>query len=103
MSEIWHADGTFYTAPELFAQTYILASWFKGQMIPALVSFLPSKTKSIYDKQLQLLKAASHVPLNPKQIMVDFESAAIAAFKAHFPEARLTGIKNLAIIKLQLR
>ena len=67
---------------------------YNGWPIPESFSFLSSKTKDLYYQMILNLKEAAisaGLILNPKVIAVDFEAAAIAAFRLHFPNAKITG------------
>ena len=54
-SQIWLADGTFKSAPVLFAQVYVIHSLRggpnpleDGHLLPCLFVLLPNKTEAVY-------------------------------------------------------
>ena len=54
-SQIWLADGTFKSAPALFAQVYVIHSlrgepnpFEDGHLLPCLFPLLPNKTEAVY-------------------------------------------------------
>ena len=83
-STCWHADGTFYTASKYFYQLYVIQVWYKNRMIPCAWILMNRRTTEDYVSLLnELVKAATAngQVLKPKTIMLDFELAAINAFK----------------------
>ena len=87
----WLADGTFKVVPLLFFQLYSINFQFVQGINPAgLYCLLPNKTRETYDRVLievlRLIPTAA-----PSVILTDFEIAAMTAFKASFPLARITG------------
>jgi hypothetical protein len=52
-------------------------------VIPIVFALLPDKSTATYFYLIKTLK--SHIPLNPKTIMTDFEQSAILEFKKNFP------------------
>ncbi|XP_025192763.1 uncharacterized protein LOC112592834 [Melanaphis sacchari] len=82
-SEHWFADGTFKSAPSIFTQIYTIHVLIYNTVIPVVFALLPDKSTSTYSYLIKTLK--SHIPLNPKTIMTDFEQSAILAFKEIFP------------------
>uniref|UniRef100_H3ACD2 MULE transposase domain-containing protein n=1 Tax=Latimeria chalumnae TaxID=7897 RepID=H3ACD2_LATCH len=88
-TDVWLADGTFKFVPLIFFQLYTIHFQYQPVIIPAAVyCLLPNKTRTTYDHLLQVLTHL--VPAaSPKQI--DFESAAMSAFRKAFPDATLRG------------
>lgn len=90
-ADIWLADGTFAVVPSVFFQLYSIHFQFAEGINPAAVyCLMTNKTRDSYTRML----AALHdlVPLAaPTKILVDFEKAAINAFEAAYPNARVTG------------
>uniref|UniRef100_H3A3N7 MULE transposase domain-containing protein n=1 Tax=Latimeria chalumnae TaxID=7897 RepID=H3A3N7_LATCH len=90
-ADVWLADGTFKVVPLIFFQQYTIHFQYQPGIIPAAVyCLLPNKTQTTYDHLLQVLTQL--VPAaSPKQIPVDFESAAMSAFRKASPDATLRG------------
>lgn len=91
MADVWLADGTFKVVPGLFFQLYSIHFSFGAGINPAAVHcLLVNKTAETYARVLHELRAL--IPnAAPKTILVDFEKAAINAFQAAYPQARVTG------------
>ena len=45
LSSQWHADGTFKTAPHLFAQNYLIHGWLNNEMWPCVTVLMPDRQK----------------------------------------------------------
>jgi hypothetical protein len=90
-SLFWLADGTFKVVPALFFQLYSIHFQFVAGINPAAVYFLlPNKTRETYDRMLVELRRL--IPTaNPNNVLVDFESATMGAFRVAFPNARVSG------------
>ncbi|KAG8176080.1 hypothetical protein JTE90_025538 [Oedothorax gibbosus] len=86
----WFADGTFKSAPHLFTQIYTIHGIVKSQNVPAVYALLPSKTEAVYSQLLAALKVLNP-NLNPETILIDFEKAAMNAFKANFENTSIRG------------
>ena len=87
----WLADGTFKVLPSLFFQLYSIHFQFVQGINPAgIYCLLLNKSRTTYDR---LLLAIHHLipSANPDTILTDFETAAMGAFTARFPSARITG------------
>jgi hypothetical protein len=79
-SEQWFTDGTFKSAPSsIFKQIYAIHTLKYNTVIPVVFALLPDKSTATYSYLIKTLK--SHIPLNPKTIMTDFERSAILEFK----------------------
>ena len=90
-SEQWHADGTFKSAPELFAQNYLIHAWFREQMFPCVTILTPDRTKRTYKRVFQSIKQSTTLQFRPAKIMTDYEQGAISAFTEEFPNAQVKG------------
>ena len=88
---LWLADGTFKVVPGLFYQLYSIHFDSTGGVHPtALYCLLPNKTHATYVRLLNVVKEL--VPnASPTRILVDFESAAMNAFRDAFPGTDVTG------------
>ena len=88
--EVWIADGTFGTTPEPFFQLYTIHTKVGDQYPPCIYFLLPNKTAETHRMMLQILHDI--IPAaDPIKITVDFEMAAMNAFRAKFPHADVTG------------
>ena len=95
LSQVWLADGTFETAPTLFAQVYVLHALRggpdpikDGHLLPSLFVLLPNKTETTYIRmwhQIQLLCPAAH----PFEMIMDFEKATLKSFAHLWPDVML--------------
>jgi hypothetical protein len=90
-SDVWLADGTFKVVPSVFFQLYSIHFNFGAGINPAgLYCLLPDKTAATYGRVLDQLRIL--VPLaSPRTVLVDFEKAAMNAFRKAYPDARVTG------------
>lgn len=89
-SHKWYADGTFSVTPNLFYQLYTIHAEHGGTIIPLVYAVLPNKTKATYMKLLEELE--NMCPgLRPTHLLVDFEIAAIQAFKDRYHEIEISG------------
>ncbi|KAK0425751.1 hypothetical protein QR680_009360 [Steinernema hermaphroditum] len=89
------ADGTFSVAPSLFQQLYTInpaAREFAPSRttLPAVYCLLPHKTAKTYLKMLKAIKDLKP-SFSPSSLVVDFEAAAIKAFRTVFPGIKVTG------------
>jgi hypothetical protein len=90
-AELWLADGTFKVVPSLFYQLYSVHFEFVGGINPAVVyCLLPNKSRATYDRMISVLKQLNPTA-SPRRILVDFESAAMNAFREAFPDAEVSG------------
>lgn len=93
-SKAWHADGTFETCPKFFEQVYVIHARIKDKTFPCVYALMTNMTTETYKKLLSSVKDAASgigLTLQPESIMSDFEKAAQAAFKFHFPRIKLRG------------
>lgn len=81
--EHWYADGTFKSSPSIFAQLYTIHGAPHTNIVPTVYALLPKKTEATYITLLEKLNEFNP-NLKPKSIMLDFEQAAINAFKKVF-------------------
>jgi hypothetical protein len=90
-AEVWLADGTFKVVPSLYFQLYSIHFSFGSGINPAaLYCLLNNKTAATYGVVLRELRRL--VPLAaPRTVLVDFERAAMNAFRVAFPDATVTG------------
>lgn len=83
-STLWLGDGTFEIVPTLFFQLYTVHCKVGNSYPPFIYFLLTNKTEGTYTRMIQILKEL--VPdFMPERILLDFEMAAINAFKNEFP------------------
>jgi hypothetical protein len=83
-------DGTFSLAPAIFSQVYVIMAEREGFVLPVLYALLPNKQEETYKRMLQAIKEM-WPELNPVSVSMDFEQAAIGAFRSTFSEVHLHG------------
>lgn len=90
-AKLWLADGTFKVVPLLFFQLYTIHFELVPGTIPVgLYCLVQNKQRAVYDRILSQLK--NLIPMaNPDRILVDFEIAAMNAFRDAFPNAVVAG------------
>ena len=90
-AKLWLADGTFKVVPTIFFQLYTIHFELVPGISPvALYCLLQSKTRAIYDRMFEAVKEL--VPAaEPDRLLLDFESAAISAFRSAYPNANVMG------------
>ncbi|KAI6661841.1 hypothetical protein LOD99_9793 [Oopsacas minuta] len=86
-SKIWLADGTFKTAPPLFAQVYVVHVLRGGDdpmktdhLLPSLFVLLPNKTEAAYLRMWEQIRLLCPLA-QPQQMLLDFEKGAITSFE----------------------
>lgn len=84
-----YADGTFNIIPLDFSQLYVLLADFEGKPRPLAFILMDCRDTKIYKHIFYFLR--NGLNLNPKQIMIDFESAPRKAIKEIWPSALVTG------------
>ncbi|XP_073417134.1 uncharacterized protein [Dendrobates tinctorius] len=89
-SKEWFADGMFFTTPALFKQLYTIHVVHSGLVVPVVYTLLTDKSRSTYQRLLQELKNLQP-GLQPDNLMLDCELAAIQAFESEFPNLVKTG------------
>ncbi|KAH7704995.1 hypothetical protein AAVH_27810 [Aphelenchoides avenae] len=89
----WGSDGTLYIAPPQFGQLYTVhALRDDHSAICAAYMLLPNRTTATYLRALRALIREAHLEdAAPTSIMTDFEAAAITAWRALYPAARMRG------------
>ncbi|XP_055384937.1 uncharacterized protein LOC129614388 [Condylostylus longicornis] len=90
-SDIWMAEGIYTATPTPFYQLYVLHFVKNGAAHAAVFGLLTGKTVEMYTKFLQVTKEKFNISNRSRVVLVNFESAAINAFQAVFPESRLLG------------
>ena len=93
-SPIWFCDGTFKTSPRLFAQVYTIHGMIENVCFPFVYALLPGKSKEVYTtlfREVTVIAEENDITLNPRNIMTDFELAAMNAIRGQFPNARISG------------
>ena len=90
-SKVWLADGTFKKCPSLFFQIYTIHFEFANGINPAgLICLLPNKTGATYTRMLTAVKDI--IPeAAPDVILLDFEIAAMDAFRCAYPNSTVSG------------
>ncbi|KAI6655799.1 hypothetical protein LOD99_1941 [Oopsacas minuta] len=90
-SKIWLADGTFKTAPPLFAQVYVVHGlrggddpMKTGHLLPSLFVLLPNKTEDTYRRMWEQIRLLCPLA-QPEQMLLDFEKGAINSFEHVWP------------------
>ena len=83
-------DGTFQICPTLFFQLYTLHTRVAGYYPPCVYFLLPNKTEATYNRMLAIFRQLA-LRIDPLEFLVDFELAAMNAFRRAFPEADVTG------------
>lgn len=81
-SKHWFADGIFKSTPFIFTQIYTIYVMKFNTKIPVVFVLLPDKCSTTYSYLIKTLK--SHIPINPKTIITNFEQSAIMKFKENF-------------------
>lgn len=88
---LWLADSTFKLLSSMYFQLYTIHFEFIGGINPpALYCLLPAKSRAIYDRLLAIVKEL--IPqAAPHTILLDFEIAAMNAFRDAYPHAEISG------------
>ncbi|KAI6648563.1 hypothetical protein LOD99_8043 [Oopsacas minuta] len=86
-SKIWLADGTFKTAPPLFAQVYVVHGlrggddpMKTGHLLPSLFVLLLNKTEDTYRRMWEQIRILCPLA-QPEQMLLNFEKGAINSFE----------------------
>lgn len=101
-SATWFLDGTFKTAPSIFAQLFTIMGLRARAghpedivAVPLVYAFLSGKTTELYREVLEAVKAAvdrfNITPCVPTKIMCDFELAILNACEMVFPGVPRSG------------
>ena len=106
-SNIWLADGTFKTAPQLFAQVYKIHALRggpnplqDGHLLPCLFILLPNKTESTCTRMWERVRIICPTA-SPTIMIMDFEKAAINAFQMEWPTTTVKGCGKIQELGLQ--
>ncbi|KAI6649877.1 MULE and FLYWCH domain containing protein [Oopsacas minuta] len=89
-SKISLADGTFKTAPPLFAQVYVMHglpgddAMKTGHLLPSLFVLLPNKTEDTYRRMWEQIRLLCPLA-QPEKILLGFEKGAINSFEHVWP------------------
>ena len=86
----WAADGTFAVCPSLFYQLYTMHGIIKDTTVSLVYCLMRKKTKNKYEELFAALKNLN-ATLDPQEINIDFEIAAIEALKSSFLNAKIKG------------
>ena len=87
-------DGTFYCAPQLFAQMYTIHGEVCGHSFPLLYSFLPNKSNETYQRLFEKVRDLLNLHnfhIRWEKVLTDFETAAQRAFATVFANVSLKG------------
>ena len=94
VSDVWFVDGTFSVALDGFAQLYSIHAEVRNAYPACIYALLPSKSAVTYARMITLIKEI--VPgASPSKILLDFEMAAIQAFRAAFPETLIISASSI--------
>ena len=89
-SKVWSIDGTFDVCPRGWMQLYTISIIRNRHVLPIVYALLPSKATSCHKEFIFYINRLIS-GLTPNIIITDFELAAINAFQASYPSARLSG------------
>lgn len=82
-AEDWASDGTFKKTPANFLQIYSIHFRIGQSFRPAIFALMTQKSALMYEQLLA--KVAELLPVaRPQRIFVDYEAAAIRAYKDRF-------------------
>ena len=86
-SDVILGDGTFFVTPPHFQQVYTLHAYNDGKYMPLLFALLPNKKEETYKFMIAKIYRQcqnSNMSFLPKMVVLDFEMAAINAFREFF-------------------
>lgn len=86
-SDVILGDGTFYVCPKHFYQLYTIHAYKDEAYFQVIYAFLPDKKETTYTEMWSAIQSLCAGKLCPKQILTDFEIAAINAAKILFPRS----------------
>ncbi|KAE9528681.1 hypothetical protein AGLY_012256, partial [Aphis glycines] len=89
-SEMWFADGTFKSVPNIFTQLYTIHGNISSTVYPLIYKLMCNKNENSYSEvlnQINILKPN----LQPKSIVMDFEQAFIKSFKELYSDVTIHG------------
>ena len=85
--------------PSLFYQLYTMHGVIKDTTVPLLYSMMRSKTEEKYEELFVALKNLNAM-LDPYEVTIEFEIAAIEVLKSSFPNTNIKGCFSLFTVKL---
>ena len=81
----WICDGTFYVCPPQFQQSYTFHAVIDGKCLPLIYALLSDKKEKTYTFLLTVIKdALGNLLASVGIVMIDFEKAAMNAFRNVF-------------------
>ena len=83
----WYLDGNFKSAPNIYEQVYVIRSKLDDGAVSNVYAFLPGKQLAHYTElfsAVQQWMQTIGVPINVREITVDFEMGAYNAFRNVF-------------------
>ncbi|CAF0907509.1 unnamed protein product [Adineta steineri] len=83
-------DGTFSVVPCLFFQLYTIHCDYLDTVCPVIYALLPGKTKKSYDQMFNAIHDLKP-DLDPANVSMDFEVAAMSSIRSAFPRANING------------
>lgn len=86
----WFTDGTFSSVPIIFTQLYTIHGLYKDVVLPFVYILVSGKSIRIYTAVLNPLKTLEP-RLEPRSVMMDFESAFVNGLNEVFPETQIHG------------
>ena len=91
-SRFWHSDGTFKTVLEVFFQLYTLhVISGNGRVFPCLFALVTNKRQDTYERVLQEVSDVAENRLQPEEVLIDMERAAMNAHVNVFPGIEVQG------------
>ena len=83
----WIADGTFYVAPRIFAQSYTIHAVIDRKCLPMIYILSGDKKGDTYEFIFDVIKYYfdQHCPIDNGSVLIDFEKAVMNAFENSFP------------------
>lgn len=94
-------DGTFDRVATCFFQLYTIHTKVGNSFPPCIYALLPNKTEATYSRMITMIKMI-RPEFSPTKVLIDFELAAINAFKNAFPDTNVSGCffhLNQAIVR----
>lgn len=86
-------DGTFYSAPSLFTQIFIIFGKKKCVHVPLVFILLTSKEEAAYEHALRKLTVFLPQNYTPRTVYVDFEEAIHSAVRHVWPSSVIQGCR----------
>ncbi len=85
-----YGDGTFKTAPPLFAQIYVILAKRQGFVFPVLYTLLPNKEQQTYVRLFNEIRR-EWLEFEPDSFSIDYEIAVIRAVTEVFLDTHYFG------------